>query len=46
MRDPRYAGIRLEIEPTLHETDRLAGARGLTLTDSNRRPAFRWGVSR
>jgi hypothetical protein len=35
MRDPRYAGILLEIERTLHEADRLAGARGLMLTDSN-----------
>ena len=35
MRDPRYAGILLEIERKLHEADRLADARGLTLTDSN-----------
>ena len=35
MRDPRYAGILLEIERKLHEADRLAVARGLTLTDSN-----------
>ena len=35
MRDPRYSGILLEIERTLHEADRLASARGLTLTDSN-----------
>ena len=35
MRDPRYAGILLEIERKLHEADGLAVARGLTLTDSN-----------
>jgi hypothetical protein len=35
MRDPRYSGILLEIERKLHEADRLAAARGLTLTDSN-----------
>ncbi len=35
MRDPRYSGILLEIERKLHEADRLAVARGLTLTDSN-----------
>jgi hypothetical protein len=35
MRDPRYSGILLEIERKLHEADRLATARGLTLTDSN-----------
>ena len=35
MRDPRYSGILLEIERKLHEADRLASARGLTLTDSN-----------
>ena len=35
MRDPRYAGILLEIERKLHEADHLAGVRGLTLTDSN-----------
>lgn len=35
MRDPRFAGILLEIERKLHEADGLAAARGLTLTDSN-----------
>jgi hypothetical protein len=35
MRDPRYAGILHAIERKLYEADRLAGARGLTLTDSN-----------
>lgn len=35
MRDPRYPGILFEIERKLHEADRLASARGLTLTDSN-----------
>ena len=35
MRDPRYAGILLEIERKLNEADRLAVARGVTLTDSN-----------
>jgi hypothetical protein len=35
MRDSRYSGILFEIEGKLHEADRLAGARGLTLTDSN-----------
>lgn len=35
MRDPRFSGILLEIERTLHEADRLSTARGLTLTDSN-----------
>lgn len=35
MRDPRYSGILLEIERKLHEADRLATARGLTLTDSS-----------
>jgi len=35
MRDPRYAAILLEIERKLHEVDRQAGTRGLTLTDSN-----------
>ena len=35
MRDPRYSGILLEIERKVHEADRLAVARGLTLTDSN-----------
>jgi len=35
MRDPRYAGILLEIERALHGADRLATARGLLLTDSN-----------
>lgn len=35
MRDPRYAPILLQIERCLHDTDKLAGTRGLTLTDSN-----------
>lgn len=35
MRDPRYSGILLEIERTLHKADHLAVGRGLTLTDSN-----------
>lgn len=35
MRDPRYAGILLQIERTLRAADRLASARGLLLTDSN-----------
>ncbi len=35
MRDPRYTGVLLEIERTLHEADCLATTRGLTLTDSN-----------
>lgn len=35
MRDPRYAPILLQIERCLHDTDKLAAARGLTLTDSN-----------
>lgn len=35
MRDPRSAPILLEIERCLHDTDKLAATRGLTLTDSN-----------
>ncbi len=35
MRDPRFSGVLLEIEHKLHEADRLADVRGLTLTDSN-----------
>ncbi len=35
MRDPRYAPILLHIERCLHDTDKSATARGLTLTDSN-----------
>ncbi len=35
MRDPRYAPILLQIERCLHDTDKLAATRGLTLTDSN-----------
>jgi hypothetical protein len=35
MRDPRSAPILLQIERCLHDTDKLAAARGLTLTDSN-----------
>lgn len=35
MRDPRYSAVLLEIERKLHEADRIAGTRGLTLTDSN-----------
>jgi hypothetical protein len=35
MRDPRYALILLQIERCLHDTDKLAATRGLTLTDSN-----------
>jgi len=35
MRDPHYASILLEIERKLHAVDRLAVARGVTLTDSN-----------
>jgi hypothetical protein len=35
MRDPRYSLILLQIERTLHDTDKLAATRGVTLTDSN-----------
>lgn len=35
MRDPRYSMILLQIERCLHDMDKLAATRGLTLTDSN-----------
>jgi len=35
MKDPFYAGILFAIESKIHEGDRLAVSRGITLTDSN-----------
>lgn len=35
MKDPFYAGILFAIESKIHEGDRLAASRGITLTDSN-----------
>jgi len=35
MKDPFYAGILFAIESKIHEGDRLAALRGITLTDSN-----------
>ena len=35
MRDPRYSPILLQIESVLHDADKLASSRGITLTDSN-----------
>ena len=40
MRDPRYSGILYSIECKLHDADRLAATRGVSLTDSNIRSAL------